>query len=111
MPVAAPASCWPAAVPTANAANVAPWYPASVVSHGSRPNSSQSQRPSGRCVSHNRASAFWNIGFDAGTALGSVAVGVIAELTSFATAFLVCGAIAAATLPLALHRPAYSPRP
>ncbi len=60
---------------------------------------------------HNRASAFWNIGFDAGTALGSVAVGVIAELTSFATAFLVCGAIAALTLPLALRRPAYSPRP
>lgn len=54
---------------------------------------------------HNRASAFWNIGFDAGTALGSVAVGVIAELTSFSTAFLICGAIAAATLPLALHRP------
>lgn len=54
---------------------------------------------------HNRASAFWNIGFDAGTALGSVAVGVIAELTSFTTAFLICGAIAAATLPLALRRP------
>ncbi|MCF6377973.1 MFS transporter [Nocardioides KLBMP 9356] len=54
---------------------------------------------------HNRASAFWNIGFDAGTALGSVAVGVLAELTPFATAFLVCGAIAAATLPLALRRP------
>ena len=52
---------------------------------------------------HNRASAWWNIGFDAGTALGSVAVGVIAELTSFTTAFLICGAIAAATLPLALR--------
>ena len=37
---------------------------------------------------HNRASAVWNIGFDAGTALGSVAVGVIAEVTSFATAIL-----------------------
>lgn len=60
---------------------------------------------------HNRASAFWNIGFDAGTALGSVAVGVIAELTSFASAFLICGAIAAATLPLALHRPSVSPPP
>jgi MFS family permease len=55
---------------------------------------------------HNLASAVWNVGFDAGTALGSVAVGVIAEITSFATAFLVAGAIAVATLPLALRRPA-----
>jgi MFS family permease len=55
---------------------------------------------------HNLASAVWNVGFDAGTALGSVAVGVIAELTSFATAFLFAGAIAVATLPLALQRPA-----
>lgn len=54
---------------------------------------------------HNLASAVWNVGFDAGTALGSVAVGVIAELTSFAVAFLVAGAIAVATLPLALLRP------
>ena len=55
---------------------------------------------------HNLASAVWNIGFDAGTALGSVAVGVIAELTSFATAFLVAGAIAVATLPVAAQRAA-----
>lgn len=55
---------------------------------------------------HNLASAVWNVGFDAGTALGSVAVGVIAELTSFATAFLFAGALAVATLPLALQRPA-----
>ena len=57
---------------------------------------------------HNLASAVWNVGFDAGTALGSVAVGVLAQLTSFATAFLVAGAIAVATLPLALRRPARS---
>jgi MFS family permease len=50
---------------------------------------------------HNLASAVWNIGFDTGTALGSVAVGVIAGLTSFSTAFLVAGAIAVATFPLA----------
>jgi predicted MFS family arabinose efflux permease len=50
---------------------------------------------------HNLASAVWNVGFDAGTALGSVAVGVIAGLTSFSTAFLVAGAIAVATFPLA----------
>ncbi|GAA5113107.1 MFS transporter [Alloalcanivorax gelatiniphagus] len=55
---------------------------------------------------HNLASAVWNVGFDAGTALGSVAIGVIAELTSFSTAFLVAGGIAVATLPLALRRPA-----
>ncbi len=55
---------------------------------------------------HNLASAVWNVGFDAGTAIGSVAIGVIAQLTSFTTAFLIAGAIAVATLPLALHRPA-----
>jgi predicted MFS family arabinose efflux permease len=54
---------------------------------------------------HHLASAVWNVGFDAGTAVGSVAVGVMAELTSFATAFLVAGAVAVATLPLALRRP------
>ena len=58
---------------------------------------------------HNLASAVWNVGFDAGTALGSVAVGVIAQVTSFATAFLVAGALAVATLPLALLRPAAAP--
>ena len=55
---------------------------------------------------HNLASAVWNVGFDAGTALGSVAVGVIAQLTSFTTAFLVAAAVTAATLPLALRRAA-----
>jgi predicted MFS family arabinose efflux permease len=55
---------------------------------------------------HNLASAVWNVGFDAGTALGSVAVGAIAQLTSFAIAFLVAGLLALATLPLALRRPA-----
>lgn len=59
---------------------------------------------------HNLASAVWNVGFDAGTALGSVAVGVLAELTSFATALLVAGAIAVATFPLALLRPATATR-
>lgn len=53
---------------------------------------------------HDLASAVWNVGFDGGTALGSVAVGVLAGLTSFATAFLAAGAVAVATLPLALRR-------
>ncbi len=64
---------------------------------------------------HNLASAVWNVGFDAGTALGSVAVGVMAQLTSFSTAFLVAGVLAVATLPLAVRRsataPAQTPRP
>lgn len=55
---------------------------------------------------HNLASAVWNVGFDGGTALGSVAVGMVAGATSFATAFLLAGAVAAATLPLALSRDA-----
>ncbi|PUA83100.1 MFS transporter [Nocardioides currus] len=62
---------------------------------------------------HNLASAVWNVGFDAGTALGSVAVGVIAGSTSFSTAFLVAAMVAVATLPLA-WRPvvgAREPRP
>jgi MFS family permease len=53
---------------------------------------------------HNLASAVWNVGFDAGTALGSVAVGAIAQVTSFATALLFAGLVAVATLPLALRR-------
>jgi predicted MFS family arabinose efflux permease len=55
---------------------------------------------------HNLASAVWNVGFDAGTALGSVAVGVLTARTSFATAFLVVAAIVVSVLPLALVRPA-----
>jgi predicted MFS family arabinose efflux permease len=55
---------------------------------------------------HNTASAVWNAGFDAGTALGSVAVGVTAQLTSFSTALLCAGAVAVATLPLATQRSA-----
>jgi MFS family permease len=60
---------------------------------------------------HNLASAVWNVGFDAGTALGSVAVGAIAELTSFATAFLLAGMVAVATLPLALRPPTVAADP
>jgi predicted MFS family arabinose efflux permease len=58
---------------------------------------------------HNLASAVWNVGFDAGTALGSVAVGVLAGLTSFSTAILCAGVVAVATLPLAVRRPAEDP--
>lgn len=50
------------------------------------------------------ASAVWNIGFDAGTGLGSVLVGMLAAGFSFPTALLVAAALSLATLPLALRR-------
>ncbi|WP_367402528.1 MFS transporter [Kocuria marina] len=50
------------------------------------------------------ASAVWNIGFDIGTGLGAVLVGMIAAGTSFSTALLVTGAFSLLTLPLALRR-------
>jgi len=54
---------------------------------------------------HNRASAVWNVGFDAGTALGSVLVGAIAVQGSFAVAMLVAAALSLVTLPVAWWRP------
>lgn len=54
---------------------------------------------------HNLASAVWNVGFDAGTAFGSVTVGLIAQQASFTTAFVVVACLAAAVLPLAVIRP------
>lgn len=50
------------------------------------------------------ASAAWNIGFDAGSGIGAIVVGVIATGSSFSVAFLVAAAISLATLPLALRR-------
>jgi MFS family permease len=50
------------------------------------------------------ASAVWNIGFDAGTGVGSVLVGTIAAGLSFPPALLVAAAISLATLPLAFVR-------
>lgn len=51
---------------------------------------------------HNTASAVWNIGFDAGTGLGSLVVGMIAAGISFSVALLtpgiLCLVVAAATL-------------
>lgn len=56
------------------------------------------------------ASAVWNIGFDIGTGLGSVLVGMVAAGTSFSTALLMTGAISLLTLPLALRRRTAGPR-
>jgi predicted MFS family arabinose efflux permease len=57
---------------------------------------------------HQVASAVWNVGFDAGTALGSVLVGSVAGRTSFATAFLVAAAVTAALVPVAVTRPRHA---
>lgn len=46
------------------------------------------------------ASAIWNVGFDAGTGLGAVLVGLVAARTSFGVGFLVTAAFALAALPL-----------
>lgn len=58
---------------------------------------------------HDRASAAWNVGFDGGTALGSVAVGVLAATSSFAAAFAVAGMVALATWPLVRPSSAAAP--
>lgn len=50
------------------------------------------------------ASALWNIGFDAGTGLGSLLVGVLAAGFSFSTALVVTAAASLLTLPLAFVR-------
>lgn len=54
---------------------------------------------------HNLASAVWNVGFDTGTAIGSVAVGAIALQTSFTAAFVVVACLAVSVLPVAVFRP------
>ncbi|QZY29100.1 MFS transporter [Nocardioides coralli] len=60
---------------------------------------------------HNLASAVWNVGFDAGTAAGSVLVGLLAVRASFEQAFWVVAAVSVVALPLALHRPRPTPDP
>ncbi len=50
------------------------------------------------------ASAVWNIGFDLGTGLGSVLVGLLAAGYGFGTALVAAAVISALTLPLALRR-------
>ncbi|MGB3828398.1 MAG: MFS transporter [Ornithinimicrobium sp.] len=50
------------------------------------------------------ASAVWNVGFDLGTGLGSVLVGLLAAGFGFDTALLVAAAVSACTLPFAFVR-------
>jgi len=49
------------------------------------------------------ASAVWNIGFDSGTGLGSVMLGLVAGAASFSTGYLVSAAVVAACIPLSLR--------
>jgi predicted MFS family arabinose efflux permease len=49
------------------------------------------------------ASAVWNIGFDSGTGLGSVMLGVLAGAASFSTGYLASAAVVAACIPLSLR--------
>lgn len=62
-----------------------------------------------RPAQYGTASAVWNMGFDAGTGVGSVLVGALAAGFSFPTALLVTAGISLATLPLALARGPKSP--
>lgn len=55
------------------------------------------------------ASAIWNVGYDGGTGLGAVMIGMIAAGSSFSVALLVGGALSLLTLPLALLRRPPSP--
>ncbi len=53
---------------------------------------------------YDTASAVWNIGFDAGTGVGSILIGSLAARLAFTPALLMAAAISLATLPLALVR-------
>ncbi len=48
-----------------------------------------------------QASAVWNVGFDLGTGVGSVAVGAVAGLASFSSAMWAAAAVSVLVLPLA----------
>ncbi len=49
------------------------------------------------------ASAVWNIGFDSGTGVGAVALGLIAGVASFSVGFAVSAVVVAACIPLSLR--------
>ncbi len=53
---------------------------------------------------YDTASAVWNMGFDAGTGIGSILIGSLAAGLSFSPALLVAAGISLATLPLSLMR-------
>jgi len=49
------------------------------------------------------ASAVWNIGFDAGTGIGAVMIGLIASAAGFPAGFVVSAVVVAACIPLSLQ--------
>ena len=49
------------------------------------------------------ASAVWNIGFDSGTGLGSVMLGLVAGAAGFSVGYLVSAVVVAACIPLSLR--------
>jgi len=53
---------------------------------------------------YGRASAIWNVGFDAGTALGAVLMGFVATGWGFSVGFVVLSGLTVAATPLALGR-------
>lgn len=57
----------------------------------------------------NTASAVWNAGFDSGTAVGSVLVGVLATRMEFWSATVVLAALCAVALPVTRHQARASP--
>ncbi|MEU3016407.1 MULTISPECIES: MFS transporter [unclassified Nocardiopsis] len=53
---------------------------------------------------YGRASAAWNIGFDAGTGVGAVGLGLLIQLTGYGPAFAAVAVVLVAVLPLARAR-------
>jgi predicted MFS family arabinose efflux permease len=49
------------------------------------------------------ASAVWNIGFDAGTGVGAVMIGLVASVSGFPAGFVVSAIVVAACIPLSLR--------
>ncbi len=58
---------------------------------------------------YDTASAVWNMGFDAGTGVGSILIGSLAAGLGFPLALMVAAGISIATLPLALARESRRP--
>lgn len=53
---------------------------------------------------HGRASAVWNIGYDAGTGVGAVALGLVIQLSGYGPAFALLALALVAVVPLTLNR-------
>ncbi|WP_017580819.1 MFS transporter [Nocardiopsis valliformis] len=53
---------------------------------------------------YGRASAWWNIGYDAGTGVGAIGLGLVIQLMGYGPAFAIVAVSLAAVLPLALRR-------